>query len=90
MDYRMKGGATLTDEDFERMAEDAEKGNYPGEPGEWIVRPQGRPRLSNEELVTIAFKVPASERDALDRKAAEHSQTRSQYLRALLSTALSG
>ena len=25
--------------DFERMADEAEAGRYPGKPGEWVVRP---------------------------------------------------
>lgn len=51
-EYKIKGGHILTDEDFERMAEEAERGEYPGTPGEWVVRPQGRPPLADEELVT--------------------------------------
>lgn len=66
-EYRIKGGYTLTDEDFGCMAEEAERGEYPGTPGAWVVRPQGRPALADEGLVTIAFKVPRSQRDALDR-----------------------
>ena len=87
-EYRIKGGHTLTDEDFERMAEEAERGEYPGTPGTWVVRPQGRPPLSDEELVTIAFKVPRSQRDALDRKAASRKETRSQFMRNALDRAL--
>ncbi len=49
------------------MAEEAERGEYPGTPGAWVVRPQGRPALADEGLVTIAFKVPRSQRDAFDR-----------------------
>lgn len=87
-EYRIKGGHILTDEDFERMAEEAERGEYPGTPGVWVVRPQGRPHLSDEELVTIAFKVPRSQRDALDRKAASRKETRSQFMREALDRAL--
>lgn len=87
-EYKIKGGHTLTDEDFERMAEEAGRGEYPGTPGTWVVRPQGRPPLADEELVTIAFKVPRSQRDALDRKAASLKETRSQFLRDALDRAL--
>ena len=51
MEYRLKGGATLGDADFERMADEAERGEYPGTPGEWVVRPQCRPALDGGELV---------------------------------------
>ncbi len=83
-EYVTKSGATLTDDDFERMAEEAERGEYPGVVGTWLIRPQGRPRISEEELVTIAFKVPRSERDELDRRAASLSLTRSQFMRDTL------
>ena len=87
-EYRIKGGYTPTDEDFERMAKETERGEYPGTPGAWVVRPQGRPPLADEELVTIAFKVPRSQRDALDRKAASRNETRSQFMRDALDKAL--
>ena len=47
-EYRIKGGGTLTDEDVGRLGEACERGDYPGEPGDWVVRPQGRPSLSDE------------------------------------------
>lgn len=84
MEYEMKGGYKLTSEDFDRLGEACEQGNYPGTPGEWVVRPQGRPSLCDEELVTIAFKVPASERRALDSKANSRGESRSEYLRGLV------
>lgn len=39
-EYRTKDGTTLSDEDIENLAEACERGEYPGEPGEWIVRPE--------------------------------------------------
>ncbi|WP_167145825.1 CopG family transcriptional regulator [Actinomyces sp. ZJ308] len=85
--YRTKSGATLTDEEIESLAQAAERGNYPGTPGEFIISP-GRPRISDEELVTIAFKVPRSHRDALDRKAEARGETRSEFMRETLEKAL--
>lgn len=87
-EYITKSGAILTDEDFDRMADAAACGEYPGVPGEWVVRPQGRPALCEEELVTIAFKVPRSWRDATDRKAESLNETRSQFMRDALERAL--
>lgn len=87
-EYRIKGGHILDDKDFERLAAEAERGDYPGTPGAWVVRPQGRPSLTDEELVTIAFKVPRSQRDALDKRAASRKETRSQFLRDALDRAL--
>ena len=84
MDYKLKGGTTLNDADFERMSNEAANGQYPGEPGKWIVKPQGRPRISDEELVSVTIKLPRSQRDALDKKAASLNETRSQFMRKTL------
>lgn len=53
-----------------------------------VVSPQGRPPLCDEELVTVAFKIPRSYRDRLDEKAASQHETRSQFMRAALEAAL--
>ncbi|MEE0706915.1 MAG: ribbon-helix-helix protein, CopG family [Adlercreutzia sp.] len=42
----------------------------------------------DEELVTVAFKVPRSYRDRLDEKAASRHETRSQFMRHALEAAL--
>lgn len=88
MDYKLKGGVTLNDADFERMSDEAVAGRYPGEPGMWIVRPQGRPAISDEELVSVTIKLPRSQRDALDQKAASLNETRSQFVRKTLNKEL--
>ena len=88
MEYRMKGGIVLTDEDFERMSEQAARGEYPGTPGEWVVRPQGRPRLSEEDLVTITFKVPRSVRAEIDSLADARGESRSEFMRSAVHSAL--
>lgn len=86
--YVTKSGATMTDADFERLAVEAERGEYPGVPGEWLVRPQGRPRISSEDLVLVSCKIPRSQRDAMDRKAHEQGSTRSEWMREAFSAAL--
>jgi len=89
VEFITKSGQVLTDEDFERLGEAADRGEYPGTPGEWIIRPPGRPQLHpTEELVTIAFKVPKSHRALLDKKAKAAHSTRSQFMRAILDDAL--
>ena len=83
--YVSKSGHVFTDEDFERMATEAEQGDYPGEPGAWLIRPQGRPQLfPNEDLVTIAVKVPRNWRELMDARAEAGHMTRSQYVREVL------
>lgn len=88
MEYKMKGGIVLTDEDFERMSDQAARGDYPGTPGKWVMRPQGRPRISEEELVTITFKVPRSIRAEVDSMASARGVSRSDFMRAAVDAAL--
>ena len=88
MSITLKDGFVLTDEMIEEIADKAERGELPGKPGRFIIAPPGRPRLSDEELVTIAFKVPASRRDQIDAAAASKGQTRSEFLRDVLEQAL--
>lgn len=81
-DIITKSGAVITDEELDRMADAAARGDYPGEPGRWIVRPLGRPALCDEELVTVTFKVPVSMARKMDAKAGRGK--RSEYLRSLV------
>ena len=39
-EYKIKGGHAVSDEEIERLGEACNDGDYPGEPGEWIVRPE--------------------------------------------------
>lgn len=88
MQYTTKSGYVLTEEMIDELAEAAARGDYPGKPGKIIVAPQGRPKLCDEDLVTIAFKVPRSIRDRLDKQVARNGETRSQFLRDTLERAL--
>ncbi|MDN0069722.1 hypothetical protein [Collinsella ihumii] len=67
-EYRLKDGYALTDKEIERLSEACERGNYPGEPGEWIVRPQGKPALSDEPLANVYVELPQSMVAAIDAK----------------------
>ncbi|MBQ9057742.1 MAG: hypothetical protein IJ125_01000 [Atopobiaceae bacterium] len=88
MEYKLSNGTVLTDEDIERLAEDIEKNGLPGKPGKFIIAPPGRPRLSEEELVTVAFKIPRSQRDKLDDVVDALGKKRSEFLRDALEAAL--
>lgn len=87
-EYILKGGATLTDDQIEELVRKAEQGDYPGSPGAWVIRPQGRPTQFAEDLVTVTLRVPASMRDALDQKARAEGKTRSQFLRQAIAQAI--
>ena len=45
--YKTKSGATLTDDEIERLGEAAERGEYPGTPGEFIVSATSQRVLSD-------------------------------------------
>lgn len=83
-EYRIKGGQVLTYEDVERLGEACERSEYPGEPGEWIVRPQGRPSLADEPLVTVNVKFPRSMVAAIDSR----TKNRSDFIRKAVAAAL--
>ncbi len=82
--YKIKGGGTLTDKDIGRLGEACERGDYPGEPGEWVVRPQGRPAISSEPLVNVNVKFPRSMVAAIDAKGGN----RSEFIRKAVAAAL--
>jgi hypothetical protein len=61
MEYKTKSGYILTDTMLEELGDAITRGEYPGNIGRVIVAPVGRPPLyPNEELVTVAFKIPRS------------------------------
>ena len=80
MDYQMRGGYTLSDEDLDRLGDACARGEYPGAPGRWVVRPRGGSE-TGEELVRVSFKVSRSQAAAIDAAAAAVGQKRSQFLR---------
>lgn len=83
-EHKIKGGYTVTDDELDRLAEACERGDYPGEPGEWIIRPQGRPALADEPLVNVNVKFPRSMVAAIDAK----GKNRSDFIRKAVAAAL--
>ncbi len=74
-EYKLKSGTVVTDEDIERIAESIARGELPGEwTGEAVV---GRPRLSDEKLVTVPVKFPESVVARID----EQTNNRSDFIR---------
>ncbi len=85
MTYKTKSGYVLTDEMLEALGNACERGEYPGSAGKALVAPVGRPRVfPEEELVTIAFKIPRSYRDMIDAEATKKNETRSGFLREII------
>lgn len=89
MEYTLKDGTILNDKDIAQLGEACERGEYPGTPGSWVVRPAGIPRLSKtEESVTVSVKIPVSMRQEIERRAKENQETMSEFLRDTLERAL--
>ena len=80
MDYKLKDGSVVSEEYLNKLGEECERGEYPGTPGEWIVRPTGRPKISEEKLVTVAVRFPESMVEAIDKV----TNNRSDYIRSLV------
>ncbi|MFT9007954.1 MAG: hypothetical protein ABF489_00435 [Bifidobacterium sp.] len=75
----------VTDRQLDTMAEEYENGTWKGHVG--TIRP-GRPRVFDEELETISFRIPKSRVQEIDRSAKEHGESRSQFLRRTIDQAL--
>ena len=89
MEYKTKSGHVLTDAMLEELGDAISRGEYPGSTGRVIVAPVGRPPFyPDDKLVTVAFKIPRSFRDKLDNEAKKKSETRSEFLRGVLSKTL--
>ena len=78
-------GEEVSDETFDAWAEEYENGAWTGHLEK--VR-MGRPRISDEELVTVTFRVPKSRIPAIEAAAKRKGETRSEYLRALVDRAI--
>lgn len=80
MEYTLTTGKKLTDEDIERINNAIEHGNLSclGKPGEISV---GRPKLSNEPLVTMTFKIPKSDAKRIQDATKAQGTSRSDFLR---------
>jgi hypothetical protein len=75
----------INDKQLDNETESYEDGTWTGSLGPVI---QGRPRLYNEDLETISFKLPKSRVRALDATAKRNGESRSQFLRQAVDDAL--
>lgn len=79
MEYTLKSGKIITDAEIEALAEAAETGSLPGQwSGNVVI---GRPKLADEPLDVISFKVPHSAALAIKRAAEQEGESRSAFLR---------
>ena len=60
---QMNAAFGVTDEQLDSLAADYESGDWKGRLGPVV---QGRPRLYEEEMRTVSFRIPASRLQAID------------------------
>ncbi|MBR6459710.1 MAG: hypothetical protein IKS49_06070 [Actinomycetaceae bacterium] len=80
--YRTPEGRVLSDADFDVLAKKADAGDYGTN---WtVVRPQGRPRLSETKPKNVSVLFTQEQIAAMAKRLAKTGETRSQYLRRLV------
>lgn len=84
-DCKLINGETVTDEDFERWADEWENDTWEGPLVDIRI---GRPPISDEELGVVTFKAPKSRIAAMERKASEQGMSKSQFMRAAMERAI--
>lgn len=77
MDVRDKSGDVVTDERFDAMAEEYESGTWSGI-GEITM---GRPKLYDEDLETVSFRLPKSRIAAVEAVAKKRGESKSDFYR---------
>ena len=75
----------VTDEQLDSLAADYDSGDWKGRLGPVV---QGRPRLYEEEMRTVSFRIPASRLQAIDAHAERNGKSRSEFLRQVIDDAL--
>lgn len=78
MKHIAEDGTALTDELLDKLAEEYESGAWKGDLGE-VTR--GRPKLCEEELETVSFRLPKSRIAAIEAVAKKRGQSKSEFLR---------
>ena len=78
-----KNGVIITDEWMDTIAKAAEADDLPG----IVLRTEtnaGRPKLYEDEMKTVSLRIPLSIINAVDLKAQQRGETRSQRIREAL------
>ena len=85
MDITTISGKVITDDMFDEMAKEYEDGTFKGKFGKTIM---GRPSIANEEVRSVAFRLPISKIAAIDECARRKGTTRSEFFREIVNEAL--
>jgi hypothetical protein len=78
MKYTAENGVVLDDAKLDKLAEEWESGQWAGHLGEITM---GRPKLYDEDLGTVSFKLPKSRIAAIEQSAKQRGITKSEFLR---------
>ena len=84
MGYKAENGKTITDEMLDRMAEEYERGTWSGH-GRVA---QGRPRIYDEDMETVSFRIPKSRIAAIEAVAEKRGESKSEFFRGAIDAAL--
>ena len=84
MELKDKNGKAVTDERFDAMAEEYETGTWHGI-GEITM---GRPKLYDEDLETVSFRLPKSRIAAVEAVARRRGESKSDFYRRAVDRAL--
>ena len=84
MEVVAENGRVITDDDFDKMAEEYENGTWSGH-GEITL---GRPKLYEEDLETVSFRLPRSRIAAVEAVARRRGETKSEFFREAIDKAL--
>lgn len=84
MQYIADNGAVLTDSDLDSMAAEYEAGSWSGI-GEVTM---GRPKLYDEDLETVSFRLPRSRIAAVEAVAKSRGESKSEFFRRAVEDAL--
>lgn len=84
MAYKTKSGRVLSNGDLDAMAEEYEQGTWSGVAQ---VSP-GRPRIYDEDMATVSFRLPKSRIEAIEEAARRNGISKSQFFRDAIDRAL--
>ena len=77
MGFEADNGTVLTDEMLDKRAEEYEDGTWSGH-GEVAM---GRPRLYDEDMGTVSFRLPCSRIRAVEAAARRQGESKSDFFR---------
>ena len=77
MGFEADNGTVLTDEMLDKRAEEYEDGTWSGH-GEVAM---GRPRLYDEDMGTVSFRLPCSRFRAVEAAAKRQGESKSDFFR---------